>query len=312
MLTAIRELAVAPHWVVTTDALVELGMSKDRIRRWQREGLLDRAARGVYALERNRPKLSDFWAAHLSIGDAGYLSSMSAIDLHGIANKPRRPVHLTVSGSRPRPQDGILVHSSPLLPDDVTVVDDLPCTSVARTLLDVASQVDDAELDRLVDRVVHLRLFDQRAFDRLLERKHGRPGCQALRAAIGRLDHNSGNNRSEHERRLIALIRDSDLPTPVVNHRLGPWEVDVHWLNTRGVVEADSDQFHSSPAQLAADIAKQAALKAYGFVVHRVTWRETNYDTDRTLERIERFRLANLAPPVPGLPIEPVLTTRRW
>ena len=62
-------------------------------------------------------------------------------------------IHVTVRGdptdprSPPDPPPGVVVHRGPPLhPDDVTVVDGLPVTSVARTLIDLAEVMDRAEL----------------------------------------------------------------------------------------------------------------------------------------------------------------------
>jgi very-short-patch-repair endonuclease len=129
-------------------------------------------------------------------------------------------------------------------------------------------------------------------------------GSARLRAAIDRLDETAGNNRVEHERRLISLINGSHIPKAANNVRLAGHEVDVHWIGTRAIVEADSDAYHSSPAQIAADIEKQRFLRSLGFVFLLVLWKQTNYEPEATLARIERFRLENLAPPVPGIPPE--------
>jgi len=49
--------------------------------------------------------------------------------------------------SRARPLDGIMRHyGPPLHPDDVAVVDGVPVTSVARTLIDLAELMDEHQL----------------------------------------------------------------------------------------------------------------------------------------------------------------------
>jgi len=63
-----------------------------------------------------------------------------------------QPIHITIPGSAADPRDvgtldGVVIHRVPSLhPDDVTVVDGIPVTSVARTLVDLA---DDASIDEL-------------------------------------------------------------------------------------------------------------------------------------------------------------------
>ena len=63
------------------------------------------------------------------------------------------PIHVTIPSdpgdprSMPDPPNGVVVHRVPALhPDDVTVVDGLPVTTVARTLIDLAEVMDADEL----------------------------------------------------------------------------------------------------------------------------------------------------------------------
>jgi hypothetical protein len=63
------------------------------------------------------------------------------------------PIHVTLPGDWsdprgvPEPPAGVIVHRvPPLHPDDVTVVDGIPVTTVARTLIDLAEMMDADEL----------------------------------------------------------------------------------------------------------------------------------------------------------------------
>jgi hypothetical protein len=66
---------------------------------------------------------------------------------------PHFPISVTVAGSPDDPRipavdpPGVVVHRVPFLhPDDVTVVDGIPVTTVARTLVDLAQEMTKAEL----------------------------------------------------------------------------------------------------------------------------------------------------------------------
>jgi hypothetical protein len=62
------------------------------------------------------------------------------------------PIHITIPGSPDdpravRPPPGIVVHYVPELhPNDVSVVNGIPVTSVPRTLIDLAEDLDKADL----------------------------------------------------------------------------------------------------------------------------------------------------------------------
>ena len=69
---------------------------------------------------------------------------------------PYEPIHVIVPGSpddprtRVDPPPGVVVqYSPPLHPDDLTVVDGIPCTSVARTLVDLAEIMTKDELSEV-------------------------------------------------------------------------------------------------------------------------------------------------------------------
>lgn len=69
---------------------------------------------------------------------------------------PEEPIHIVVPGRPDDPRSrvpdlpGIIVHHSPPLhPDDLSVVRGIPCTSVARTLVDCAEVMSRDELVEL-------------------------------------------------------------------------------------------------------------------------------------------------------------------
>lgn len=94
-----------------------------------------------------------------------------------------------------------------LLARDTTEVDGIPCTSLARTLLDYAGAATSVQ----VNRAEQLRLFDGRATDDVLARSNGRAGAVKLRAAIGAWEE-PRFTRSTAERILLEMIREASCP----------------------------------------------------------------------------------------------------
>jgi very-short-patch-repair endonuclease len=80
--------------------------------------------------------------------------------------------------------------------------------------------------------------------------------------------------RSEAERRLLTLIERAALPRPRTNTRVGRYEVDALWPETRLIVEVDGFAFHGTRAAFERDRRRDADLTAMGFRVVRVTWRQ--------------------------------------
>lgn len=101
------------------------------------------------------------------------------------------PIHVTVPcpaedprRGRPDPP-GVVVHYVPELhPDDVTVVDGIPTTSVSRTLVDLAEAMDADELRGCFERARELGMLDMDAVEASFARVEPRPSLGMLREVM--------------------------------------------------------------------------------------------------------------------------------
>ena len=101
------------------------------------------------------------------------------------------PIHVTVprSGADPRslpdPPPGVVIHYVPELhPDDVTTIDGIPVTSVARTLVDLADVMTRDELRATFARARELGLLDIDAVAASAARVEWRPSLAMLYAVM--------------------------------------------------------------------------------------------------------------------------------
>src|SRR3712207_463325 len=100
------------------------------------------------------------------------------------------PIHITIPGNpddprRADPPPGVIVHyTQPLHPDDLDVVDGIPCTSVARTLVDCAEEMEIDELRELFENARCRGLLDVEAVRRSAARVEWRPSLQMLHRVI--------------------------------------------------------------------------------------------------------------------------------
>ena len=231
----------------------------------------------------------------------GVLSHRSALELWGAAKPSRRPPSVTTPALRRR-RAGIDMHSgSTLTPADVAVVDGIPCTTIARTLLDFAEIARPKELARAVEETERLDLFDGRAVENVLARASGRRGAPRLRAALAEW-REPAFTRSEAERIALALIEPAGLPRPNVNTFVAGHEVDLHWPEQGLVVEIDSRAFHSGPQAFERDAARDADLDDANLRVRRVTGRQLKVEPAAVVARIARalgLSAAARTPPQP-------------
>jgi very-short-patch-repair endonuclease len=156
--------------------------------------------------------------------------------------------------------------------DDIACVDGIPCTSVARALLDYAQDASRHRLGRAVEESQRLGLFDGQVVEDVLARANGRR-VAALRNAL-RAWGEPQFTRSEAEQRLRALIEDAGLPLPGFNAWVEGCEVDAYWPRHRLVVEVDGFEYHRTRAAFERDRLRDAELGDAGLRVIRTTWRQ--------------------------------------
>jgi hypothetical protein len=135
---------------------------------------------GVYAVGWPRLTQKRRWmAAVLACGDGGMLSHHSAAALWGIAAE--RPSRIDVSVRRRcelrRP--GLRVRGRPTLAtEDIGSRDGIPITAPARTLVDLATELDALGVERAVNEADKRDLIDPEALRAALGRYAGEPGVR--------------------------------------------------------------------------------------------------------------------------------------
>jgi very-short-patch-repair endonuclease len=222
-------------------------------------------------------------AAVLAGGDRAALSYRPAGAGWGIAPHSSGRIDVTVPGRR-RPQPGIVWHTSPLPPDEVTRLDGIPITTVARTLLDLATVLDRHRLAKAINEAEARHLTDSTSLPALLERYPRRRGTVSLRAIMAEKRVGLDIPRNALEIEFLSLIDRYRLPRPEVNAWLmvggRSFEIDCLWRAERLIVELDGLAVHRTVSAFEADRERDRVLIAHGWRVIRVTWRQLIDDSD--------------------------------
>jgi hypothetical protein len=266
----VAALAARQHGVVRLDQLYAAGLDKDAVARRVAAGWLHRLSRGVYAVGHLALTPRSYQlAAVFAYWPGALLSHRSAAALWGILRYAPR---IEVTAPRPcRPRAGILLHRSRLIhEEDRAVVERIPVTSVARTIVDLA-EGPERYLAAAVREAEVRQLFDLRAIDRTLERLPGRRGRHRMRRVLASYRPDSAFTRSGAERRFLEVCRDYGLPAPQANLWIAEFEVDFYWPDARLAVELDSPTFHMTAHAFHADRRRDRMLAAQGIQVVRVT-----------------------------------------
>ena len=195
-------------------------------------------------------------------------------------------MHVTTLRRGARSRRGVTVHETRSLDlDEQTIRDDIPCTNVARTLLDVAASGTRPEVARLLDQAARLHLLDMKAFDRY----EGRCGMALLRPLLAELADEPAPTASELERLFLELVRRVGLPLPAVNGHIGEHQVDFHWPGHRLVVETDGAAHHGFRAAFARDRRRDLDLELGGWHVLRLGWRQVVHEPARVATLLRTY-----------------------
>jgi hypothetical protein len=141
------------------------------------------------------------------MGPSAVLSHWSAAALWKIRPNSRSLIDVTTP-HKSRSWDGIKRHHKALPPDEVTVKDGIPVTTVPRTIFDLAATEDVDTIAAMLRESEHLNLWDRLSLPHLIERYPGRRGVKKVRLAVQRVSEEpTGRKRSKLEERFAPFLR---------------------------------------------------------------------------------------------------------
>jgi very-short-patch-repair endonuclease len=275
---AIQELAARQHRAVSLPQLNTLGLSASAVRNRVAAGRLQRVHQGVYVVGLAPLSIeATYMAAVLACGPGAVLFHRSAAHHLGLRPSSRPAVDVAAPGRTGKARKGIDVHRATGLEErDTTRVNGIPCTTVARTLLDLATTLDRPALERAVEQAEKLRIFDLTAVVDATRRAGNRQGATNLRELLATYTSEPAFTRSELEKRFLALCRAAGVPRPRTNNITDGDEVDFTWPDRRLMVETDSIRHHGTRAAFERDRRRDQKLTAAGWRVVRFTWRQVD------------------------------------
>lgn len=289
--------AGAQHGVVTTQQAYEAGASVAQLHALVQAGVLRRLHQGTFrhvAGEHSwRTKLL---AACLSCGSTAVASARSAARLCDLRDVPRWRPEVTVLDTTYPKLRGVVVHRTNRLdPEDVTVIDGIPSTSVPRTLLDLGALLPVAVLTKVVEDARFRELTSVEELLCTLERlgRPGRRGARSLRAAVV-----AAVPAEELESRLglalARLLRDAGGPSPVAQHELvlpdgRTVRFDFAWPDRKLAVEADGFRWHTTKAGFERGLVRARSVAVAGWELHPFGWTDVHRHRATTLAELRRI-----------------------
>jgi very-short-patch-repair endonuclease len=204
-------------------------------------------------------------------------------------------IDVIAPGDHGRHIDSIRFHRvRPPRLDEVGTVDGIPCTSPARTLVDLAGTVGSRTLGSAFERAAQRQLLDIPAIELSIDPR--RRGMKALLALVEKwrgaapLTKTRGKLKSPLEAKVLPLLTRRALPPPIINSPVqianGRIEVDFLWPQHRFVLEADSRDFHATHIAFERDRWRDRELMRAGYATLRVTHRQAEREPEAIADAV--------------------------
>ncbi|WP_045824075.1 type IV toxin-antitoxin system AbiEi family antitoxin domain-containing protein [Williamsia herbipolensis] len=285
-----RDLSPDPSGLIRRRDVIAAGVVDDwSLAAATRDGDLDRLYRGVYALsmsDSSHAALDERYLsrvrAAVSMGEPGkVVSHHSAAALHRLPTLGRTDaLHFSVnrrSGGR-RKQRAFVLHATPWEPDEVTVVDGIAVTSMARTAIDVSRSGTFVQAVTVLDGTLR-RSVSPGELVAVSDRGRRRVGAPVARRALAIADGRSESVGESVSRALMRGFTDVPVPDLQVDYVIGfdgrIARVDFDWGGVL-VGEFDGRTKYGRDGDSADDVwrekVREDALRDLGLVVIRWTW----------------------------------------
>jgi very-short-patch-repair endonuclease len=260
-------IARKQHGVVTRAQLLDAGVSSDEIKWRLREGSLIRVHRGVYRVGHVAPSIAArYHAAVLACGEGALLSGQAAGYLWGLIKGTAPPPEVTTP--RDRRVKGVRTRRARRGETEATTHHGIPITTVPRTLVDLSSLLQSADLARACHEAGVLHQTTPRQVEAVLEQRPNAPGARQLRRVMRGEVHVT---LSRLERKFLKRLADAGLPLPITNRPAGGRRVDCRWPQHNLTVELDSYRFHNSRHAWELDRRRDREAHARGDDLRRYT-----------------------------------------
>lgn len=274
---------------------------------------------GVYGLGHRPPSTrARQLAAALACGAGAVVSHGTAACLLGLWNHGPKLIEVTAPVEAGRGIEGIRRRHVPLpAGEEVWTHDLVPCTSPARTIVDVcglraprgsgpsngpgaAARRAAARARRrrmlrdTVEQAAVLRMLNVPAIDAVLDGPRRR-GTKLLLAVLEPWRRYKPGLviRSRLEAKMLPLMSEFAVPVPAINQRLDLGssrpEIDFLWRRARLAVETDGGHVHGTPEAAIRDARRDRALRAAGYRVWRLGWDDVVYAEEATMHELHRL-----------------------
>jgi hypothetical protein len=283
----VAHLAKRQHGLVRRDQLVRLGLSEPRIDYavWHKRLLVVHP--GVYRLG-ELTRLGEASAAVLAAEPDAFVSHRTAARLRGANDRYDGPIEISVIRHPPPRLKGVKVRQARILPHERGSHLGIPCLTLPRLMLQLATVQDMKALTRAYEKAKRQGLTI-RQLERVIEEHKGERGIANLRKLVDRHRGDRGESRGGYEDAFYGWLRASILPKGFPLPERNAWvglsdgtfkQRDLVWTMLRVIIELNWFGHHGR-AQATLDAQTARDLRSQGWKVEVFTSDEFEDERDR-------------------------------
>lgn len=206
----------------------------------------------------------------LACGTKAMLSHRSAAALWGIGKELPGRIDVSVTGRLHSRRDALKVRSRPSLrAEAIAERNGIPVTSAVQTLLDLATELPESQLERAVNDADKHNLVDPEVLRTALDERAGEPGVKRLRQLLDKRTFRLSDD--ELERLFRPLAAAAGVPVELTKAWVNNFEVDFYWPGLGLVVETDGLRYHRTASAQTRDRLRDQAHTAAGLTQLRFT-----------------------------------------
>jgi very-short-patch-repair endonuclease len=266
----LARLAADSHGVVRRSDLVAAGVTEAEIRTRMHRGTLIRVHPGIYRVGHRAPSVeARYLAAVWACGEGALLFRLATAHLLELFRGRAAPRAEVVARYQHRIEGVRVRRSRGIDACDAYVWRGVPVTSVARTIVDLASVLSLNALARAFHEAGIRHDTTPAHVEAVLERRPNSRGAANLRAVI---DGDEPVLLSTLERRFRQLLHEAGLPLPEMNRPADGRRVDCRWPEHRLTVELDGYRYHRSRHAWELDRRREREARARGDDFRRFTY----------------------------------------
>lgn len=283
----LQEIAARQHGSFSRAQALDHGATRRLVTSRLASGRWILVAPGVYSF----PGHADtwrrrLWIATLHAGPDAVVGFEAAGVVQALAPiEPCGPTLLVDRGRRHAPEGVVWHRLDDLDPSHVEEVDGLKVTTVARTVVDLASVLRRGRFELVVeDALVRKRVTVADAGHVLGQvRRRGKPGVLLAEQTLDLLGPGEGLSRSELQKLLDDVLDLAGLPEPQREHPLPSVQglvgfVDCCYPEARWIIEGDGRKWHERRRNMAKDAERDLEAARCGYQTTRRMWEHLKSD----------------------------------